>query len=92
MKFWDNVPLPPQTWDCRHGFYLFIYFETGSHCLALAVLELPIYTSLTLNSQGSTCLYLPELGLKMSTNTMPAYSHFFSMTSQVAQTDFTLAV
>ncbi|CAO2610707.1 hypothetical protein LEMLEM_LOCUS14770, partial [Lemmus lemmus] len=33
-------------------------------CVALAVLELTLYTWLASNSQGSTCFYLPSAGIK----------------------------
>jgi hypothetical protein len=38
-------------------------FETGSHCIALASLEPTAYTSLTSNSQTSTCLWFPSASL-----------------------------
>jgi len=43
---------------------LFCFFESRILCIALAVLELTLYTRLTSNSQTSTCLWLPCVGIK----------------------------
>lgn len=42
-------------------------FETGSHYVSLACLELTVQTKLALASQRSTCLCLWLLGLKVCT-------------------------
>ncbi|EDL34148.1 mCG1042069 [Mus musculus] len=51
-------------------FFLFLFFETGSHYVALAVLELTI--SLCRlgwpRTQKSTCLCLPNAGIKFMHN------------------------
>lgn len=41
-------------------FCLFHLFETGSHFVALAILELSRSTHLALNSQKYTCLCIPN--------------------------------
>ena len=45
-------------------FILFACIEMGSYYVALAVLELTLYTRLATNSQRSTCLCLPSAGIK----------------------------
>lgn len=44
--------------------YIIIYFKTGSHYVVLAALELSLKTRLTSNSQISSCLWLPSVGIK----------------------------
>lgn len=45
-------------------FFVCLVFELVSVYVILAVLELPMYTSLTSNSQISSCLYFLSAGIK----------------------------
>lgn len=44
--------------------YLLWAFETGSHSIALAILELVLLTKLASNSHRSACLCLPHAGIR----------------------------
>lgn len=48
----------PRLWARLLHFCLFVCSETGSHHVALAVLELTMYTGLDLNSWRAACLWL----------------------------------
>ena len=48
--------------EVKSAFLLF--FETESHYVALAVLELTMLTRLACNSQRSACFCLPSAGVK----------------------------
>jgi hypothetical protein len=39
-------------------------YETGSHCVSLAKLELTMQSRLTLNPQRFTCICFPKAGIK----------------------------
>jgi surface polysaccharide O-acyltransferase-like enzyme len=49
--------MSPEEWK-RGIFIYFLYFEIGSQYVTMAALELTVLTSLSLNSQRSTCLCL----------------------------------
>jgi hypothetical protein len=44
--------------------FIFVCLETGSHYVAVAVLELSMWTRLASNSQRSICLRLLSAGIK----------------------------
>ena len=50
---------------CHHRPATYLFFETGSHCVVLAVLDYAMQIKLATNSQRSACLCLPTLGLKV---------------------------
>lgn len=56
--------------------YVFIYFETKSHCIALTKLELTVQTTVALNSQSSTCFRNLNVGVKGIYHYTELFIHF----------------
>lgn len=61
---WENM----RSWELSyHGRTSFVclFIETGSHCISLTGLELNVQTTLALNSQNATYLYLWSAWIKV---------------------------
>ena len=62
----------------------FVYFETGSHCVGLAGLELTMLTELILNSS----LCFPSARIKGMCHSVQSYLFLFETRSQVSKDGF----
>lgn len=73
-------------------FFILFYFETGFHYVALTVLELLLLSTLTLNLEQSSCLWLSRAGITVGPHhnrhklyNLLHFQHAFKDTSSMSQ-------